>query len=706
MPQAQNSHKHTATGFYPPKSFSKVQPQTTYNSDTSTPQHNDSKVKLKLNKLFPLSPKNKPSNFLRIEDSQDRAFESELDSDFDAAVKKTVEMEYQSPEQGLEQCSSMGAFQVLDLSAIQKKEESRNRRKVVAKLLSKTCIGANKEWNYTIKPAEVKKNPGLRKCASLNSRVGLRLKSKTVIGVVTAKNHKKAVKREGIVIRKSKMRPSSTMQKKKETVPVPVVVVPSPLQTLSPFLYLAPAELAVKLRADLYSRTKVREPLSQIKYNFRYQNEETFESESADFLQTSDGGISRSQRQNFLGPHSTGVYLLLKPVHVESRRNYLSFCCGLQQNKTGFPIWGEEEDARDVENTDRCGKGKEALDESYEKSARKKMTEDAKQAWYYFSPETKRASVSETRHLCKDLLKRGMELTDRKPKRRRLSQGNVMIKLRNKEGRLGHDNDNGNLVELSDQEGCRDEEPRMGTPAEALSYKQELKTRTNEILRDSTPLDLETIMKRAGQGSSLDAILYTEKLVPKIRTRFSKRSVENNILQAQLDPTPTEEADCKRTLVVEKVLLSPRTDPDTKLVVLLNKDLFAPQDPELNMGEEKTRSQHEQQKIDFTFRTILLASLDSYAQLMVSKEYTREQELTQTRLAHIEEAIGLIHEDTLPPKCAESVLENEMIAAPFILNGWGGSQANVLKRSYSVKEEELAETPKESRPSIFVSGKW
>ncbi len=622
--------------------------------------------------------------------------------------------------------------------------DSRNRRKVLSKTFNKECrrreTMADLHKYYVVKMTELKENPNLRKCASLHSVVRLKLKMKdqhphqrkepsspewkpsslrTPAMVANSdKGMLKVIKHGSGQYCYASRRYSLMLSKSSGVLIGPVT--------------MHVTEITVRIKPDLYNRQPARDVLSQIKYNFRYQKESTFDSDPSlhSFVADPDGKGSRSIVRNqrysaTLGSYlqvpwfAKGIYLLLKPIYVGAKKQRKEYMSQLMEK---LPLLGGEERIDMDSGQDSLEKSRyssDSADESFDHDERRKMTVNIRRSWYSSGVRAiahRLAGVvsrpsSGTSSGFKDILKPIRTTTTRRPKRRKSSEQNVFAKLLDPGKALRPD---GNLVaEFSDPE---DSPTAAGqTAQEKKQYAinpdciRDVKARINELLRDVIPLDFNKIMSKNPETTASGTRRYGQKMLVRLKRRFDQRDLENCITRLTLmDGTPRAASRHESEGTIVGVVRESGSS------WLLAEDFFraeslrslaVPQNSELDMTMEKARFGQQQEElcgINDRFREILVASMDNYTQLVDLESYTKEQGVAVRREFEIRDATELGDPESMAPKNTEHIVANERIADPFILDGCGvRGQSTVIRRSYSVTP--AADThPAEVSNSTFV----
>ncbi len=693
----------------------------------------------------------------RSPSESDFAYQASVASATSARMEATTfRRERQDPEQGSEQPSpdlpyepsTFDGLRRLDLSAIQpqrkaekKKSPPRRPRARAGGVISKSFDQGRKDscrQHYTIKVTEIRENAGLRRCASQGTKVGLRLKAPSqrkrrtnsqavVAPPVTIEPAARPSQRDcawkagtRIIVRKSSMyryaarKQSAAAQARPSAPGGPLYV----------------EDLAVRLRAEFYNRVPAREGLSQIKYNFKYQRAETFDLGTTCFVMQKM--VVRNQDHCLEGTQCLGkefpkgVLMLLKPLHVLARAEYLAFIrqqTRLSSSSLHCDLAGEEH-LEELENS-QCNAGN-ALDNSYDQDARRKMTEEIKDSWYNTPVQNHAQELMEenslectllayegTRYGWRDLLKCGRTLTDRKPRKRRPSKRQFILSLDVPEN--SKDRSTISAANLSEETGCDcGVEKQVRSPTKN-SYKGELKTRANEILRDLVPLDMAAIMKKTnGSRSETKTQSGEYRIRPKMRGGFTSSDVAARIKKAMLDTVAEDYGTQEDPSLELGELLAHRqaaafrgADATTCPKIELQ--------PEINMLKEASWMAYQQRdqvdmrrKISDKFRRTLIESMDSYTTLVGLEAYNNESDMARERERQITEATDLLTENSMVPYNAGIMMSNERLASPFIMDGCGlGEQANVMKRHYAVKHEgeEEEEGHKETNMSLSVLAK-
>eukprot|EP01022_Parablepharisma_sp_SALTPOND_P012509 TRINITY_DN160_c0_g1_i1.p1 TRINITY_DN160_c0_g1~~TRINITY_DN160_c0_g1_i1.p1 ORF type:complete len:844 (-),score=49.95 TRINITY_DN160_c0_g1_i1:6392-8923(-) len=634
----------------------------------------------------------------------------------------------QFPEQGCEKVSrKVSTITPTEGNEMEENyKESQNKSRNRTEYVSKTQTLLKRRRKYELDKDKIKANPLLRRCASLNTHVGAKLKNyptqTPIVNQTTVQTTSRKPRR--ISFRKSEFKKY-------------IIHRSSLLQSRVTNADLYYFYVDIKLRPEYYNRIYIRDVLKQIKHDFKYQKESCFEADARfSSFQYKDKQVMRSldycvSDSNGYSPIFTkNLYLYLRNLFIRYKAEEVHSvidCIRFSSYFANVPV--PEELQYDIEDS---GYSEAFRDLSYGEDERKMMTEDIKMRWYsevnslQIESSNKRILMKrpermvtqrsqESKHMHQRLIKklRGYEIVKvpKWNKRRRPSDKNMFLHLEQKENK-GQTTER--LCNITMDEDTANVEEASEVVSDVNLYKQLLKDRINQLLTDFKPIDLK-LLERPEATENANTQRFSAKISSKMKPIFNAPLTASNLeyiaKKFELDTAPSEPVEESQELSCLLQATIKHLDNPYSITTSTMEPLKVSQSSVLEIGNEVLPGNNQLvlQKISSVLRELLLKSLDTYTYLITMPEYLSEGKYAGFQRVSIRKAGELATEENICPENFAHIIGNERITFPFILDGCRGLKPSSVKRICSQKNL-IINTPRpdpfeEKKESVFYWGR-
>lgn len=538
---------------------------------------------------------------------------------------------------------------------------------------------------------ENKINIEIRRCASLNTKVSLKLNKKAI----SEKNHKegKEEKQEKIYIKKKKkpkhkqiISPIKVLEQKKELKSLQnQVSSPRNIVTLSSTVFYE-EPVNVNILAEYYNRIKDREILKQLKYNFRYQQEKNFDITLTSSFYLANNQWIVTKRQNYIDlennacqPPCTakGMYLMLRHLYFQNKKEYKEIIDGNWEKEASRLLDHCFEYLQDKNQEQQL-----SLNSALEIDERKKATENIKNSWYKSidsakeedngkGVEAKKAELvlcfQNEDYKWEKLIKNNKEssfIKEKKIKKRKRSIPNIALGVDKALVKMDH----GPTV-LTESEDNQDVSVVTEANRDVEKEAALLKQKTVEILNECTSLKGEAgkdVFK--GEITNKTQGNFAEKINIKLNRQLNQQDIAFNLKDANLEysvPLAVEKNDqlfetideINKNSNAEKEIAEYSLTEGIQITNDANVSALVPKEVKLLS------------KLNEEFRIELLARMNSFKAFTESEGYNSEMNRIKTINDSQESAYMAANIEILNSTNKVQIIDSERISFPFIFEG-------------------------------------